>query len=117
MSVLSIVRYYYCMAIKREMPERNELKVSQETEEKVGETVARLRAEGFKFDFEETPDTYVVTTTDKNGDSRSTHFMKLVGGKLPSGFESFGVEEFIEAHLRYPEDDINIAVRKLKEEK
>ena len=104
------------MAIKREMPEREGLKVSQETEEKVKQTIARLRDEGFEFDFDETPDTYIITTKDENGREKSTHLMKL-GSVLPSGSSSYDIEGFIEARLRYPDDDINIAVRKLKEEK
>ncbi len=103
------------MAIKREMPEREGLKVSKEVEDKVIKRVEQLRAEGFEFGFEDTPDTYVITTLDKDGKEKRTHLLKI-GGILPSAGDSYKIEDFIEARLRYPDDDINIAVRKLKEE-
>ncbi len=98
------------------MPEREGLKVSRETEAKVRRTVDRLREEGFVFDFAETPDTYIITTKDKEGKEKSTHLMKL-NGVLPLDNSSYAVEDFIEARLRYPDDDINIAVRKLNQER
>ncbi len=105
------------MPIERKYPESRLLKVSEEVAEKVKQTVLRLREEGFKFDFEETPDTYVVTTKDEKGKEKRTHITKLMGGNLPLAGGSLGIEDFIEARLRYPDDDINIAVRKLEEDK
>ncbi len=104
------------MAIKREMPERQGQELSDEAAEKVKKTVARLKAEGFDFEISENPDAYVVTTKKEGGSLKSTYIMKL-GGKLPIGGDWYGIDKFIEASLRYPNDDINIAVRKLKEER
>ena len=104
------------MAIKREMPEREGLKISDEVAEEVKKTVARLKAEGFDFEMTENPDAYTVTTKRKDGSFKSTYIMKL-GGTLPIGNDQYNIEDFIEASLRYPKDDINIAVRKLNEKK
>lgn len=102
------------MAIKREMPEREGLKISDEVAKEVEKTVARLKAEGFDFEVSENPDAYIVTTKKSDGNLKSTYIMKL-GGTLPIGNGRYNIKNFIEACLRYPEDDINIAVRKLKE--
>lgn len=104
------------MAIKREMPEWQGQELSDEVKEQVDETVARLKAEGFDFDIQDNIDSYVVMTKREDGNLKSTYIMKLAG-KLPIGGEWYGIDKFIEACLRYPEDDINIAVRKLNEER
>ncbi len=116
MVVFSRARYDGPMPIKREMPERQGQELSDEVAKKVKKTVARLKAEGLDFEIDENPDAYVVTTKREDGNLKSTYIMKL-GGKLPIGGDWYGIDKFIEACLRYPEDDINIAVRKLNEKK
>ncbi len=96
------------------MPERDVAGAPPGVSVEVNETVARLRAEGFDFDIAETPDAYIVSRKIRDGSRKSAYVMKVTYPPA-SGTSSCYEADLIEACLRFPDDDSNIALGKLAE--
>ena len=87
-------------------------KVSEQSGKKINAVIERLKGEGFAVS--ETADEIVLAIKNSAGEEREMHFTKI-GDKLPVGDVLYPIEDVVEAAARFPDDTLETAIRKLKE--
>jgi len=76
--------------------------------------VGRLRDElGLNIALSETSDAFEITLKDIDGGETKEVFLKL-GGKIPVGEQWHAIGDVIEARLRYPDEKLSEAIRKIE---
>ena len=99
---------------ERERKEEEGAKRREKQEKAVQELVNRLREElGKNLELNIKPDTFEVTIRDEDGGEKKEVFTRM-GGKIFIGEIWHSIERVIEARLRYPEENLSEAIKKLE---
>jgi len=98
------------------------LKIPSEMSVKIDEMFDKLRNEGYVFNVEETPDSFIVKIKDEENKEHGFGFTKVNGGyvlveKGDKNMVSVSLVDAIEAKIRYQKLGTIAGLEKLKQEK